>query len=382
MVSTRSTTTKDNTSNDDASNNNNNNNNEILDINEATGDNNNNTTATTTNTEMIGTTTTTETIADETLKNSNEFYIRSHQVMGTDVQVTSVAHNLAHNPSGENLNSRLSPLPILNKSDNLNDGKNLQSTVLSKTKASLTETTNDGENLTSRVSPAPTSTNTTVHIADPEQSIVDTAHKSSKCSSTSQNQISRDQQATNVETLHTVTDVAGVSTNIENISVPPLFDTETTNSEQPLTENPTDMSTVLVEINTVTKSKTKKRNPTPKKNVTAEKHSEVITVDDKNSTAEQVSAENLGNPSTIALETGTPIQIKDRNKKQSPQKNTKISTPTTSTTKQVSAENLGNASPLAVQKVTPTKRGRTTKQSSQTIIEVSTLPVCGFTRFT
>jgi len=409
MVSTRSTTTKDNTSNDDASDNNNNNINETENINEVERDNNNITTATTTNTEIITMTTTTETIADETQKKSNEFYIRSHQVMGTDVQVTSVTDDLAHNPSGENLfsrlsplpnlnasdnlsdtdnlqssvhnpsgenlNSRLSPLPNLNTSDNLNDEENLQSTVLSKTKPSLTETTNDGENLKSRVSPAPISTNITVHETDPKQSIVDTAHKSSKCSSTSQNQISRDQQATNVETLHTVTDVTGVSTNIENISVPPLFDTETTNSEQPLTENPTDMSTVLVEINTVTKSKTKKRNPTPKKNVTAEKHSEVITVDDKNSTAEQVSAENLGNQSTIAVQTGTPTQIKDTNKKQSPKKNTEISPPTTSTTKQVSTENLGNPSPPALQKATPTTRGRTRKQSSQKKIQISTLTV-------
>jgi hypothetical protein len=260
----------------------------------------------------------------------------------------------------------------LNTSDNLNDGKNLQSTVLSKTKASLTDTPNDGENLKSRVSPAPTSTNTTVHETDPEQSIVDTTHKSSKCSSTSQNQISRDQQATNIETIHTVTDVTGVSTNIENISVPPSFGTVTSYNEQPLTENSNDMLTVLVETNTVTKSKTNNTNSTPKKNVTAEKLSEVITFYNKNST---VSAENLGNPSTIALETGTPIQIKDRNKKQSPQKNTKISTPTTSTIKQVSAENLGNASPLAVQKATPTRRSRTTKQSSQTTIEVSTLTV-------
>jgi hypothetical protein len=200
-----------------------------------------------------------------------------------------------HNLSGENLNSRLSP------SDNLNDEKNLQSTVLSETKASLTDIPNDGENLKSRVSPAPTSTNTTVHITDPEQSIVDTAPKSPKCSSTSQNQISRDQQATNVETLHTVTDVTGVSTN-----------------------------TVLIETNTVTKSKTKKRNPTPKKNVTAEKHSEVITVDDKNSTAEQVSVENLGEPSTLALQTTTPTstKTKSKQKKQSPQKNIKVSIPT------------------------------------------------------
>ena len=64
----------------------------------------------------------------------------------------------------------------------------------------------------------------------------------------------------------------------------------------------------------------------------------------------------------MALPTNTPTQIKDRNKKQSPQKNTEISTPTTSTTKQVSAENLGNASPLAVQKATPTRRSRTTKE--------------------
>ncbi len=171
-----------------------------------------------------------------------------------------------HNPSGENLNSRLSPLPNLN---NLNDGENLQSTVLSKTKASLTDTPNDGENLKSRVSPAPTSTNTTVHETDPEQSIVDTAHKSSKCSSTSQNQISGDQQVTNVETMHTVTDETGVSTNIENISVPPSFDTVTSNNEQSLTENPTDMLTVPVETNTTTKSK--KNKSTSKKECTYRK---------------------------------------------------------------------------------------------------------------
>jgi hypothetical protein len=324
MVSTRSTvTTKDKTSNDDASNNNNNND----EINEVTRDNNNITTATMTNTETITITTTTETIADDTVKDFNEFYIRSHQVMGTDVQVTSVTDDLPHNPSGENLFSRLSPspnlnasdnlnneenlqstvhnpsgenlnftlspLPNLNTSDNLNNEENLHSTVLSKTKASLTDTTNDGENLKSRVSPAPISTITTVHETDPKQNIVDTAHKSSKCSSTSQNQISHDQQATNVETLHTVTNKTDVLTNTGNISVPPLFDTESSNNEQLLTENPTDISTVLVETNTVTKSKTKKRNPTPKKNVTTEIHSEVITVDDKNFTAEQVSAETL-----------------------------------------------------------------------------------------
>jgi hypothetical protein len=105
MVTTRSSETKDNVSNDDASNNDNNNNNNNLDINEAARDNNNNTTATTINTETITTrtTTTTETIADEALKNSNELYIRSHQVMGTDDQVTSVIDNLTHNLSGENL---------------------------------------------------------------------------------------------------------------------------------------------------------------------------------------------------------------------------------------------------------------------------------------
>ena len=373
MVSTRSTTTKDNTSNDDASDNNNNNINETENINEVERDNNNITTATTTNTEIITMTTTTETIADETQKKSNEFYIRSHQVMGTDVQVTSVTDDLAHNPSGENLFSRLSPLPNLNTSDNLNDEENLQSTVLSKTKPSLTETTNDGENLKSRVSPAPTSTNTTVHETDPEQSIVDTAHKSSKCSSTSQNQISRDQQATNVETLHTVTDVTGVSTNIENISVPPSFGTVTSYNEQPLTENSTDMLTVLVETNTVTKSKTKKRNPTPKKNVTAEKHSEVITVDDKNSTAEQVSAENLGNPSTVALQTGTPT-TRGRTRKQSSQKNIQISTLTVSTSEQMLSENLGEPSTLALQTTTPTStktKSKQKKQSPQKNIKVS-----------
>jgi hypothetical protein len=246
-VSTRSNTTKDNTSNDNALDNNNNNNNNISNnINEVTQNNNNIITGTTTNTETITTTTPTETIADETLKNSNEFYIRSHQVMGTDEQVTSVTDKLAHNPSGENLfsrlsplpnsnasdnlndkdnqqstvhnpsgenlNPRLSPLPNLNKSDNLNDEKNLQSTVVSKSKASLTETTNDGENLTSRVSPAPTSTNTTVHETYPEQS----------------------------------TDVTCVSTNIDS------------NNEQSLTENPTDILTVLVETNTPTKSKKKR----------------------------------------------------------------------------------------------------------------------------
>jgi hypothetical protein len=206
-------------------------------------------------------TTTAETITDETLKNSDYFYICSHQVMGTDEQVTSVTDNLAHNLSGENLNSRLSPLPNLNASDNLNDGENLQ------TKASLRDTPNGGENLKSRVSPVPTSTNTTIHETDgetletrvsPEQSIIDAAHQSSKCSSTSQNQISSDQQITNVQTVHTVTDVTGVSTNIENISVPPLFDTVTSTNEQPLTENPTDMLTVLVETNTATKSKKRK----------------------------------------------------------------------------------------------------------------------------
>jgi hypothetical protein len=247
MVSTRSNTATDNTSNDNASDNNNNNNNNISNINEVTRNNNNITTGTTTNTETITATTPTETIPDETLKNSNEFYIRSHQVMGTDEQVTSVTDNLAHNPSGENLfsrlsplpnlntsdnlndrdnqqstvdnpsgenlNPRLSPLPNLNKSDNLNDEKNLQSTVVSKSKASLTEKPNDGENLTSRVSPAPTSTNTTVHETNPEQS----------------------------------TDVRFVSTNIDS------------NNEQSLTENPTDKLTVLVETNTPTKSKKKNR---------------------------------------------------------------------------------------------------------------------------
>ena len=213
MVSTRSNTATDNTSNDNASDNNNNNDNNISNnINEVTQNNNNIITGTTTNTETITTTTPTETIADETLKNSNEFYIRSHQVMGTDEQVTSVTDKLAHNPSGENLFSRLSPLPNLNKSDNLNDEKNLQSTVVSKSKASLTEKPNDGENLTSRVSPAPTSTNTTVHETYPEQS----------------------------------TDVTCVSTNIDS------------NNEQSLTENPTDILTVLVETNTPTKSKKKR----------------------------------------------------------------------------------------------------------------------------
>jgi hypothetical protein len=361
-VSTRSNTTKDNTSNDNALDNNNNNNNNISNnINEVTQNNNNIITGTTTNTETITTTTPTETIADETLKNSNEFYIRSHQVMGTDEQVTSVTDKLAHNPSGENLfsrlsplpnsntsnnlndkdnqqstvhnpsgenlNPRLSPLPNLNKSDNLNDEKNLQSTVVSKSKASLTETTNDGENLTSRVSPAPTSTNTTAHETYPEQS----------------------------------TDVTCVSTNIDS------------NNEQQLTENPTDMSTVLIETNTVTKSKSKKRNPTPKKNVTAEKHSEVITVDDKNSTAEQVSVENLGNPSTIALQTGTPT-TRGRTRKQSSQKNIEISTLTASTSEQMLAENLDKPSTEALQTTTPTStktKSKQKKQSPQKNIKVS-----------
>jgi hypothetical protein len=58
--------------------------------------------------------------------------------------------------------------------------------------------------------------------------------------------------------MHTVTDVTGVSTNIENISVPPSFDTVISNNEQSLTENPTDMLTVPVETNTTTKSKKKR----------------------------------------------------------------------------------------------------------------------------
>jgi hypothetical protein len=280
MVTTRSSETKDNVSNDDASNNDNNNNNNNLDINEAARDNNNNTTATTINTETITTrtTTTTETIADEALKNSNELYIRSHQVMGTDDQVTSVIDNLTHNlsgenlnsrlsplgnlnvtdnltdrdnlqstvhnPSGENLNSRLSPLPKLNVTDNLIDRDNLQSTVnnpsgekvLSETKAFLTDTPNDGENLKSKVSPALTSTNTTVHIADPEQSIVDTAHKSSKCSSTSQNQISGDQQVTT------------------EISTPATSTTKQVSAEN--VENPSSLAT-----STKPKSKQKKQSP-------------------------------------------------------------------------------------------------------------------------
>ncbi len=67
-----------------------------------------------------------------------------------------------------------------------------------------------------------------------------------------------------------------------------------------------------------------KRKQPPKKNVSTEKHSEVIVVDNTNSTTEQVPAENLGSSSTEALFTATPTKTKGRNKKQSPLKNIKV----------------------------------------------------------
>jgi hypothetical protein len=108
---------------------------------------------------MTMTITTTSRTTDETQKKSDDFYVRTQQVMGTNEKIASERETLTDKLTvGENLNLRLSPPRDLNEhnktgEDRLTDGENLNSSQSPSTDSDKPNKVTNGENLNPRLSP-------------------------------------------------------------------------------------------------------------------------------------------------------------------------------------------------------------------------------------